>query len=1553
METEEDDNVQEPENEGDAAVKSEEKGELLGDKVKKGAQAKGDEAQCNEVKGGEGNNEPVDEQHILAERLRARTKRKPSYLEEDGAEEEEDEDWFNEEGDGDDEVPKVQKSEQSDDFCDICHLGGDLLCCDTCTKVYHLGCLNPPLKIVPRGKWSCPKCVDPLSDVEKFLDCQMRPSTVSSAATGGGGEDASDPSPTPKDLVKHYLIKWKSMSYLHCSWVMASDVEKGMKHFPGLRMKLNYFQRQLEASKTWNTEEDRLPIRAEWTTVDRILDTRNHGVAIEYLVKWKDLGYDEVTWEVEDDVAPFQTEITKFKSIMARTKKRKGSTLDNKELKRQRKDFKPFDDTPKFLVGGSLHPYQLEGLNFLRFAWQQRKHVILADEMGLGKTIQSIAFIAALVGEGVAWPHLVVAPLSTLRNWEREFSTWAPHLNVVMYVGSSQSRAILRQYEFFFPKKVKLKGRKGKKKRVASTESKQDRIKFDVLLTSYEMINLDTTLLKALKWECLIVDEGHRLKNKDSKLFQTLQTFSTRHRVLLTGTPLQNNLDELFMLMHFLDAGKFGSLEEFQQEFRDINQEEQVGRLHKMLAPHLLRRVKKDVMKELPPKKELILRVELSSVQKEYYKAILTRNYQILSRSGGPQISLNNVVMELRKLCGHPYLLDGMEPHTRNQEEANRQLLEVSGKLLLLDKMMVKLKADGHRVLIYSQFTRMLDILEDWIHEKKWGYERIDGKINGAERQVRIDRFNAPNSTKFCFLLSTRAGGLGINLATADTVIIYDSDWNPHADLQAMARAHRLGQTNKVMIFRLVTRGTIEERMMQMTKKKMVLEHLVVGRMKTQIMNQEELDDILRYGAKELFAEEGDEAGKARQIHYDDLSIDRLLDRSKVETEDDKAGDDEEDNDLLKAFKVANFEYVNEEKALAAAEEAEREAQAKREVEVAEGPGRSQFWDSLLKDRAVEIQVEEFQELGKGKRSRKQILQTGFGNEDNPSMEDGNSNDRAEHKWVPVEDSDSTDNSSRDAVDFTSGRRHQSTKKKARVTAEERSGKPPLLLEHDGNSIKVLGFNLRQRAVFMHVLMRFGLGDFSWVEFIPRLKPKTADEIREYGTLFLSHISEDINNSPNFSDGVPKEGLRIQDVLVRLAILHLIHNKVKAMIETPSMPLFADGVHTSRYHSLRNTKVWKEEHDRKLLYAISKRHGYGRWLDILEDARLGLQPVVRAELLSRKGDDTSGFVQDKDIHPNDSENGSGKGILPPGWAANLEEEKEVHLQKRMVDFVKRRVLVLEKVLNAEYHRESLGGQQRTLEESVVPPVTCEHAAAKVTAPNPSNKRLPTCPTKPLPISSEEIGATAFDKDPNRLLVVQIYNQMCGVVIENEGDAAEAYGGNKSAGLRFRKALRGIEVLCAGMRDALLEDPLQKSDGLGSKAQGRREGVHDGTAAEGAKEDGMEAQSDDGVSDNYDDLDADVDPEIDADSDLEGGDPENSKFVPQSKSVNEGSESFQVKGGNSNGPVGTKVESIDRTPPKHLKKEMNINGGSVAGGKSPILTPQYEDSKWPPAVVYLD
>ncbi|KAK8938193.1 CHD3-type chromatin-remodeling factor PICKLE [Platanthera guangdongensis] len=311
-------------------------------------------------------------------------------------------------------------------------------------------------------------------------------------------------------------------------------------------------------------------------------------------------------------------------------------------------------------------------------------------------------------------------------------------------------------------------------------------------------------------------------------------------------------------------------------------------------------------------------------------------------------------------------------PHLVPEFSFRKQLLDFSGKMPLLDKMLVKLKEQGHRVLIYSQFQHMLDLLEDYLTYKNWSYERIDGNISGAERQIRIDRFNAKDSTRFCFVLSTRAGGLGINLATADTVIIYDSDWNPHADFQAMARAHRLGQTNKVMIYRLITRGTIEERMMQLTKKKMILEHLVVGRLKAQTVNQEELDDIIRYGSKDLFADESDEAGKARQIHYDDAAVDRLfllLNRDEIGV--DEASLDEEDDELLKAFKVANFEFIDEVEAAAAREE-ETKKKAIAEKHSTSNPDRSNYWEELLGDKYEMIQIEKFTSMGKGKRNRKQ-----------------------------------------------------------------------------------------------------------------------------------------------------------------------------------------------------------------------------------------------------------------------------------------------------------------------------------------------------------------------------------------------------------------------------------------------------------------------------------------------------------------------------------------------------------------------------------------------------
>ncbi|XP_047161862.1 CHD3-type chromatin-remodeling factor PICKLE-like [Vigna umbellata] len=1182
--------------------------------------------------------------------------------------------------------------------------------------------------------------VSPLSGIEKILDCEMRPVLAA--------ESDAQKLESKQNSVKHYLLFTSYTFFLFR--VPEEEFLKAFKTQPGLKIRINSFHRRIESAKNFN--EDFVAIRSEWTMVDRILACRQ-GHADDkkaYLVKWKELPYDECHWELESDISAFQAEIERFNNFQSRTRR----VLDASASENLQKEFLPYESSPQFLSGGSLHPYQLEGLNFLRFSWSKQTHVILADEMGLGKTIQSIAFLASLFESNVS-PHLVIAPLSTLRNWEREFATWAPQMNVVMYFGSGNARDLIREYEFYFPKNQK--GFQRKKSKQLVDETKQGRIKFDVLLTSYEMINCDLLALKPIKWECMIVDEGHRLKNKNSKLFSSLTQLSSKHRVLLTGTPLQNNLDELFILMHFLDAGKFGSLEEFQEEFKDINREEQILRLHKMLAPHLLRRMKKDVMTELPPKKELILRVELSSLQKEYYKAILTRNYPILTRQAGVHISLINVVMELRKLCCHPFMFDGFQPDLNiNDEKApletftakvfnflefkvinidifcwlilrfcyyyyflsflfHSHLLESSGKLQLLDKMMVKLKEQGHRVLIYSQFQKMLDLLEDYCCYNNWQFERIDGKVGGAERQVKIDRFNAEDSSRFCFLLSTRAGGLGINLTTADTVIIYDSDWNPHADLQAMARSHRHGQKKKVMIYRLITRGTIEERMIQMTKKKMVLEHLVVGRLQAENIKQEELDDIVRYGAEELFADENDEASKSRQIHYDDDAIDRLLDRDGVGGED--AGLDGEDEDgFLKAFKVANFEYIDEVKP--AEEVAQKES--KENQFSAANLKKSAYWDGLLKKGYEQCRVEDLNALGKGKRTRTKWLGEGCSNWGDISS-DG-------------EDYEA-DHSEDDSNSFETPPTRRLQRKKLRgllvvmefqylslivmliffysFTAE--SPEPLPLMEGQGKSLKVLGFSQNQRADFLQILMRFGVGDYDWKEFASRMKHKSYEEITEYGKLFLSHIAEDITDSPTFTDGVPKEGLRIQDVLVRIALLNLISEKVKFASENPGLDLFSADI-LIRYPRLKGTNFWKTEHDLVLLQAVLK-HGYARWHDIIKDKDLKIEEVICQELNipvadvsvqvqsdSRKlygpnitnVESSTSFKKSKQSDLCGSSD-RGKQTQSHRKSVTWDQNKQIH--RAHIEFIKKRLRLLETGLTAECQNERLSDLRANEEEN--------------------------------------------------------------------------------------------------------------------------------------------------------------------------------------------------------------------------------------------------------------
>nr|CAB3469615.1 unnamed protein product [Digitaria exilis] len=1275
----------------------------------------------------------------LVERLRVRSERRPLYTLDES-----DDDLPPRGGQGkgkdrqnDAPAERIEREDAKEEACQRCGKNDNLISCSTCTYAFHRKCLVPCLNITS-DKWSCPECVSPLTEMEKILDFELRDAPR---------EDNSSSEPESKKI-KQYLIKWKGLSHIHCSWVSEKEILEAAKIHPRLKIRLNNFHKQIDSME--KSDDEFIAIRPDWTTVDRILASRsclvlkfstlflnrkNSSGEREYYVKWKELTYEECTWENESDISAFQPQIERFNEIQSRRKK---SAERGKGLREPRH----FKETPKFLSGGTLHPYQLEGLNFLHYSWQHNKRVILGDEMGLGKTIQSIAFLASLF-EDKFGPHLVVAPLSTLRNWEREFSTWAPQMNVVMYFGAAASREIIRKHEFYYPKDNSKKLKK-KKSPPSNDEKKQSRIKFDVLLTSYEMINMDSAVLKNIEWEALVVDEGHRLKNKDSKLFGQLKEYNTKHRVLLTGTPVQNNLDELFMLMHFLEGESFGSIAELQEEFKDINQDKQIEKLHGMLKPHLLRRFKKDVMKELPPKKELILRVELTGKQKEYYKAILTKNYEVLARRNGGQMSLMNVVMELRKLCCHEFMSYEPDSEPANSEEGLRRLVDSSGKMQLLDKMMVKLKEQGHRVLIYSQFQHMLDLLEDYLSYKKWSYERIDGKIGGAERQVRIDRFNAKNSTRFCFLLSTRAGGLGINLATADTVIIYDSDWNPHADLQAMARAHRLGQTSKVMIYRLVSRGTIEERMMQLTKKKMVLEHLVVGRLtKANNVNQEELDDIIRYGSKELFDDENDES---RQIHYDDGAIENMLILIIFHAKHALIS-------CITTLQVANFEYIDEAKALAEKEEARRKA--------AEAAKSANYWDELLKDKYDVQKVEEHTAMGKGKRSRKQMAAA-----DEDDIHDLSSEDEDYSLDDDVSDNDTG------LQGNATGRRGQYSKRKMRKTVTLSNVDLIPLMEGEGRTLRVLGFNHAQRAMFLQTLNRYGFQNYDWKEYLPRLKGKSVEEIQRYAELVMAHLVEDINDSDYFSDGVPKEGMRVDDVLVRIANISLIEEKVAVMAQGKITNLFPNYL-LCEFQGLSGGRIWKADHDLLLLKGILK-HGYARWQYISDDRENGLFEAARCELSLPPGNLDG--AQDGQVN-----------------LANVAHYKEI--QRKIVEFLRKRYHILERCLDLEY--------AVIKSNTPVPDDITEQGVPAGNAPAVRDISELLVELQELqnlvPISTSEV---ASDGTGGQSQVPYLYNKMCGVLEDSAPSALNSFFGVKSASSNLANSLHQFETLCEGVVQAL-------------------------------------------------------------------------------------------------------------------------------------------------------
>jgi len=402
------------------------------------------------------------------------------------------------------------------------------------------------------------------------------------------------------------------------------------------------------------------------------------------------------------------------------------------------------------------------------------------------------------------------------------------------------------------------------------------------LVTSYEGILKEKGVLSKIAWKYLIIDEAHRIKNENSSLSKVVRTVKTEHRLLITGTPLQNNLHELWALLNFLLPDIFNDADQFDEWFcmsGEKGQENVIKKLHTVLRPFMIRRVKKDVACGLPSKKETKLYVGLTTLQQEWYKRILRKDAHELNSLGGPdRVRLLNVLMQLRKVCNHPYLFDGAEPGPPYTDGPH--LWESSGKMLLLHKLLVKLKQKGSRVLIFSQMTRVLDIMEDYLRLMAYQYCRIDGSTSGEQRDSQMDVFNAPNSEKFVFLLSTRAGGLGINLATADIVILFDSDWNPQVDLQAMDRAHRIGQTKPVQVFRFLAEDTVEEKIIERADRKLFLDAAVIqqGRLaeQHQSANKDELMKMVKFGADQILNGKGGS--------YTDEDIDALIAKGEEKT---------------------------------------------------------------------------------------------------------------------------------------------------------------------------------------------------------------------------------------------------------------------------------------------------------------------------------------------------------------------------------------------------------------------------------------------------------------------------------------------------------------------------------------------------------------------------------------------------------------------------------------------------------------------------------------------
>ncbi|KAJ3140412.1 hypothetical protein HK100_009843 [Physocladia obscura] len=590
------------------------------------------------------------------------------------------------------------------------------------------------------------------------------------------------------------------------------------------------------------------------------------------------------------------------------------------------------DFVPPHTLTATLKDYQLVGLQFLTWCVDNGMNAILADEMGLGKTLQTIAMLCYMRDTAsLPGPYLIVCPLSVLSSWEAELKRWAPSFRFIRFHGPMNERATIK--------------------------ARCEREKFDVYLTTYEQLVAESVWFRtSYRWRCVVLDEGHKIKNDKANMSAVVYSIPSQFRYILTGTPLQNNLHELWSLLHYLYPTIFSDVTSsfFAQSFnlsKGLYDHRALDAARRLLEVVMLRRLKSSVDLSIPPKEELIVYLPLTEMQRFWYKRLLTRiensmleeiftapaenleftfagngqpnlqqqnstasfdfglpppglYYQNSTSSASvgrppshPALSpaitgqkgdwrkLMNLLLQLRKVCNHPYILPNAEPEPFENGE---HLVTASSKLMFLDKLLPQLREQGKRVLIFSQFTRMLDVLQDFMVLRGEKFARLDGGTSRPRRNLDIRLFQRKDSPYNVFLISTKAGGLGINLTSADTIVMIDSDWNPQNDLQAMARSHRIGQTKSVTVYRTICRDTVEEQMLTRLQKKLFLSLSVTatnggggGEDDMPSLSKDDLITIFRYGTRTVTADDAESADNSAETFFSQ-GLDDILAASRA-----------------------------------------------------------------------------------------------------------------------------------------------------------------------------------------------------------------------------------------------------------------------------------------------------------------------------------------------------------------------------------------------------------------------------------------------------------------------------------------------------------------------------------------------------------------------------------------------------------------------------------------------------------------------------------------------